>query len=231
MVAFSNDGEDAGEPASPVLQTARPRLSRDDECHFDKGSERMPPPGSGLCVIRHISSVERFVKNTFNSFTGRSQQKESRDIHGKLWKLGPVGIRLSLIVGVEDVYVQRQRENARQERSMVEASTASTDHSGLSATSGSASSEVGMFRCTFEGCLAKPFHCPVQGCPRSKHGQGFRRKKEMIRHGFVHESPGYACPFCPDQEHKYPLPDNLQRYVSAFFDCVRPGHWLSRSSS
>ncbi|KAG7135872.1 hypothetical protein HYQ46_008825 [Verticillium longisporum] len=35
----------------------------------------------------------------------------------------------------------------------------------------------------------------------------------MIRHGLVHESPGYVCPFCPDREHKYPRPDNLQRHV------------------
>ena len=36
----------------------------------------------------------------------------------------------------------------------------------------------------------------------------------MIRHGLVHASPGYVCPFCPDREHKYPRPDNLQRYES-----------------
>ncbi|KAH6949043.1 hypothetical protein BKA56DRAFT_716325 [Ilyonectria sp. MPI-CAGE-AT-0026] len=35
----------------------------------------------------------------------------------------------------------------------------------------------------------------------------------MIRHGLVHDSPGYVCPFCPDREHKYPRPDNLQRHV------------------
>ena len=33
------------------------------------------------------------------------------------------------------------------------------------------------------------------------------------RHGLVHASPGYMCPFCPDQQHKYPRPDNLQRHV------------------
>lgn len=90
--------------------------------------------------------------------------------------------------------------------------------------------EAGTYRCTFEGCQARPFqtqyllnshanvhslerphYCPVPGCPRGKAGQGFKRKNEMIRHGFVHRSPGYACPFCPDREHKYPRPDNLQR--------------------
>jgi hypothetical protein len=35
----------------------------------------------------------------------------------------------------------------------------------------------------------------------------------MIRHGLVHNSPGYICPFCPEREHRYPRPDNLQRYV------------------
>ncbi|TDZ28283.1 Transcriptional regulator prz1 [Colletotrichum spinosum] len=84
--------------------------------------------------------------------------------------------------------------------------------------------------CTFAGCNAAPFqtqyllnshanvhssarphYCSVKGCPRSEGGKGFKRKNEMIRHGLVHDSPGYVCPFCPDREHKYPRPDNLQR--------------------
>ncbi|KAL9617884.1 MAG: hypothetical protein Q9160_007372 [Pyrenula sp. 1 TL-2023] len=86
------------------------------------------------------------------------------------------------------------------------------------------------FKCTHPGCTAPPFqtqyllnshanvhsdtrphYCSVKGCPRSYGGKGFKRKNEMIRHGLVHESPGYVCPFCPDQQHKYPRPDNLQR--------------------
>lgn len=89
------------------------------------------------------------------------------------------------------------------------------------------------FVCTFPSCTAAPFstqyllnshanvhssarphYCPVQGCPRSEGGKGFKRKNEMIRHGLVHDSPGYVCPFCPDREHKYPRPDNLQRHVT-----------------
>jgi hypothetical protein len=58
---------------------------------------------------------------------------------------------------------------------------------------------------------ARPHYCPIKGCPRSEGGKGFKRKNEMIRHGLVHDSPGYVCPFCPDREHKYPRPDNLQR--------------------
>lgn len=58
---------------------------------------------------------------------------------------------------------------------------------------------------------ARPHYCSVVGCPRSEGGKGFKRKNEMIRHGLVHDSPGYVCPFCPDREHKYPRPDNLQR--------------------
>ena len=86
------------------------------------------------------------------------------------------------------------------------------------------------FMCNFQGCTAAPFqtqyllnshanvhssarphYCSVKGCPRSEGGKGFKRKNEMIRHGLVHDSPGYVCPFCPDREHKYPRPDNLQR--------------------
>ncbi len=99
---------------------------------------------------------------------------------------------------------------------------------------GITSGAVGSYVCTFDGCNAHPFqtqyllnshanvhssarphYCPVQGCPRSEGGKGFKRKNEMIRHGLVHDSPGYVCPFCPDREHKYPRPDNLQRYVQS----------------
>lgn len=90
----------------------------------------------------------------------------------------------------------------------------------------------GSFKCTHPGCTAAPFQtqyllnshanvhsqdrphfCPVDGCPRGIGGKGFKRKNEMMRHGLVHNSPGYVCPFCPDQQHKYPRPDNLQRHV------------------
>ncbi|PVH93114.1 hypothetical protein DM02DRAFT_542201 [Periconia macrospinosa] len=90
----------------------------------------------------------------------------------------------------------------------------------------------GGFKCDHPGCTAAPFQtqyllnshanvhsqtrshfCPVPDCPRSEGGKGFKRKNEMIRHGLVHASPGYVCPFCPDREHKYPRPDNLQRHV------------------
>jgi hypothetical protein len=90
----------------------------------------------------------------------------------------------------------------------------------------------GIYICTVTGCKAPPFqtqyllnshanvhssarphYCPVPGCSRSEGGKGFKRKNEMIRHGLVHDSPGYVCPFCPDRDHKYPRPDNLQRHV------------------
>ncbi|KIN03150.1 hypothetical protein OIDMADRAFT_160726 [Oidiodendron maius Zn] len=92
--------------------------------------------------------------------------------------------------------------------------------------------QIGGFICTYPGCTAQPFqtqyllnshanvhstnrphYCPVKGCSRSEGGKGFKRKNEMIRHGLIHDYPGYICPFCPDSEHKYPRPDNLQRHV------------------
>lgn len=112
------------------------------------------------------------------------------------------------------------------------ASTSVADRMSIEGMAFSNPAEHGQYVCTFEGCKALPFqtqyllnshanvhsqarphYCPVKGCPRSEGGKGFKRKNEMIRHGLVHESPGYVCPFCPDREHKYPRPDNLQRYV------------------
>ncbi|KAH7127725.1 C2H2 type zinc finger domain-containing protein [Dactylonectria macrodidyma] len=135
-----------------------------------------------------------------------------------------------------------QRSNAEYSSSTT-AETPSTDHSASTpATStsvadrmsidGITNPQVGAYVCTFIGCTApafqtqyllnshanvhssaRPHYCSVQGCPRSEGGKGFKRKNEMIRHGLVHDSPGYVCPFCPDREHKYPRPDNLQRHV------------------
>jgi hypothetical protein len=110
---------------------------------------------------------------------------------------------------------------------------ARTSRPTLSKSNYSSNPRIGGFKCTYAGCTAKPFHtqyllkshanvhssdrryyCPVKGCPRGEGGKGFKRKNEMIRHGLVHESPGYACPYCVDHGRRYPRPDNLQRSVS-----------------
>jgi hypothetical protein len=101
-----------------------------------------------------------------------------------------------------------------------------------SAQQQSAVQTTGQYRCPFPNCSAsafqtqyllnshttvhssdRPHFCPQPGCPRGPGGQGFKRKNEMKRHGLVHDSPGYICPFCPEREHRYPRPDNLQRHV------------------
>ena len=83
------------------------------------------------------------------------------------------------------------------------------------------------FPCSYPGCSVQPFqaqyllsshahvhssdrphYCSVKTCPRGEKGKGFKRKNEMIRHGLVHEPPGYNCPYC---QRKYPRPDNLRR--------------------
>lgn len=82
--------------------------------------------------------------------------------------------------------------------------------------------ESEQYHCTFEGCAAPPFqtqyllnshanihsqawphYCPVTGCPRSEGGKGFKRRNEMIRHGLVHESPGYVS-ILPGQRTQVP---------------------------
>jgi hypothetical protein len=101
---------------------------------------------------------------------------------------------------------------------------------GLDRMSIDSMTTTGSYVCKVPGCIAQPFqtqyllnshanvhssarphYCPVLGCPRAEGGKGFKRKNEMIRHGLVHDSPGYICPFCPDRDHRYPRPDNLQR--------------------
>ncbi|KAH8691921.1 hypothetical protein BGW36DRAFT_464526 [Talaromyces proteolyticus] len=91
--------------------------------------------------------------------------------------------------------------------------------------------EAKVHKCTFPNCTAaftnkhslsshgavhkdhRPHYCPVPGCERGVGGKGFKRKYDMDRHGLVHDSPVYGCPFCTDSQHKYPREDNLQRHV------------------
>ena len=99
-------------------------------------------------------------------------------------------------------------------------------------TSGSFHGRSIEFSCTYPGCTAqpfqtqyllnshfnmhsssRPFYCSVKGCSRSEDGKGFEKRKEMIRHELVHQSPRYICPFCPDRENKFRRADNLQRLV------------------
>ncbi|KAF7503396.1 hypothetical protein GJ744_003918 [Endocarpon pusillum] len=61
--------------------------------------------------------------------------------------------------------------------------------------------------------LSRPHLCPLKSCPRSVSGRGFKRMDALVQHRLIHNSPGYICPFCTDQEHRYPRPDNLQRHV------------------
>ncbi|KAF4626082.1 hypothetical protein G7Y89_g12082 [Cudoniella acicularis] len=95
--------------------------------------------------------------------------------------------------------------------------TPSTDQSGATpaidrmSIDGITNPQIGGFQCTYPGCTAQPFqtqyllnshanvhssnrphYCSVKGCPRSEGGKGFKRKNEMIRHGLVHDSPGYV---------------------------------------
>ena len=183
----------------------------------------VPQPGLSDCnIIRHIGSVERAARSAlktakemiFNRKDKNSRMFESPSLLAIIpltaWSL----VLASLVVetgGPKDDLTAMQRENARLEAE------------GIGA----------VYECKFSGCTAAPFqtqyllnshanihssarphYCPVAGCPRGEGGKGFKRKNEMIRHTLVHDSPGYICPFCPDREHKYPRPDQLQRYVS-----------------
>lgn len=51
------------------------------------------------------------------------------------------------------------------------------------------------------------YKCEVSGC-----GKSFKNKSTWTRHGLLHGSSVYGCPFCTDESYKYTRPDYLQRY-------------------
>ena len=132
-------------------------------------------------------------------------------------------------------YNSSTTETPSTEHSTPATSTSTQDRMSID---GITNPQLGLYICKVPDCTAQPFqtqyllnshanvhssarphYCPVKGCPRSEGGKGFKRKNEMIRHGLVHDSPGYVCPFCPDREHRYPRPDNLQRWVCSRRPC------------
>ncbi|RAR15494.1 zinc finger c2h2-type integrase DNA-binding protein [Stemphylium lycopersici] len=135
-----------------------------------------------------------------------------------------------LIPGTQPTHIEPRQRHMSLDGALASRATPPPLNSGLQQQS--TPHVVGCFKCDYPGCTAAPFqtqyllnshtnvhssnrphYCPVKDCPRGEGGKGFKRKNEMIRHGLVHQSPGYVCPFCPDREHKYPRPDNLQRHV------------------
>lgn len=156
--------------------------------------------GSDINIIQLISNFESSTRDRL-----RDAGRWVSNVLGRNTDLTQTSTTMS---PEQRLDLEDQRENARTE-------------TPTSVTNG--------FQCTFPNCSAPPFatqyllnshanvhsrdrphYCPVSGCPRGPGGKGFKRKNEMIRHGLVRDDPGYVCPFCTDQEHKFPRPDNLQ---------------------
>jgi hypothetical protein len=104
---------------------------------------------------------------------------------------------------------------------------------GNNSTNPESPSITGTYFCDYPGCKAapfltqylltshktvhsthRPFLCTHPGCERSKPGNGFKRKNEMLRHGLVHQSPGYICPFCPVPSEASPSSSTSRRNSS-----------------
>jgi len=154
-------------------------------------------------IIRHIGTVERGVKSALRRIKSVFAGPDSPS----------------------STFVNTGSDDSEDELTAIQRRNAQLESESLG----------GLYVCKFHGCTAAPFatqfllnahanvhssarphYCPITTCPRSEGGKGFKRKNQMIRHSLVHDSPGYVCPFCLDREHKYPRPDNLQRYVHPF---------------
>ncbi|RJE17751.1 hypothetical protein PHISCL_09912 [Aspergillus sclerotialis] len=204
--------------AFPPASGPSPPLARNDLAREPHLLGQFPPPQIPLSPYSHLSPASS--KDMSNKSSPASQQSYWRPLKSDIH------------------YVTSSYEASPQAaKSPAVNYPTPTDQPGSERTSFSSSSQpngaTGIYKCSYPECTAPPFQtqyllnsshanvhsqdrphfCPVEGCPRGVGGKGFKRKNEMIRHGLVHNSPGYVCPFCPEQQHKYPRPDNLQRHV------------------
>jgi len=179
----------------------------------------IPVPVSGLEPVPAIAPVAGLERD-MESDSDSEPESEPESEHEEDYRTPPVGTE------ADSESQGHLKGTIEQESDLKQASAAEDPRS--------ARSLGGAYACTYQGCNVPPFHtqyllnshmnvhsdkrnhfCPVKDCPRGPGGRGFKRKNEMIRHGLVHTSPGYVCPYCPDQKHKYPRPDNLQRHIRA----------------
>ncbi|KAH8653477.1 hypothetical protein BX600DRAFT_80398 [Xylariales sp. PMI_506] len=164
--------------------------------------------------------------NIYQSMPSPAQSMHMHSPYGNYYKNGPSSR------SIDHSSVSSHTETPNTDLGTVSTPATSTSITDRMSIDNMTNPPTATFVCTFQGCnapafqtqyllnshanvhsSARPHYCPVKGCPRAEGGKGFKRKNEMIRHGLVHDSPGYVCPFCPDREHKYPRPDNLQRHV------------------
>ncbi|PYH65512.1 uncharacterized protein BO88DRAFT_348716 [Aspergillus vadensis CBS 113365] len=208
----------------PPVSSSSPPVSRTDPVweHQRLGQIPPPPPQVPPSPYSHLSPASSKDMSAMSS--PASQQAYWRP---------PIKADITYLTSTYETAPQTAKSPATSYPTPTDQTPASTcDRSYNPPTHSNGAVSTGTYKCRHPGCTAAPFQtqyllnshanvhsqdrphfCPIAGCPRGPGGKGFKRKNEMIRHGLVHNSPGYVCPFCPDQQHKYPRPDNLQRHV------------------
>ncbi|BCR95678.1 uncharacterized protein AKAW2_20618A [Aspergillus luchuensis] len=208
----------------PPVSSSSPPVSRTEPVweHQRLGQIPPPPPQVPPSPYSHLSPASSKDMSAMSS--PASQQAYWRP---------PIKADITYLTSTYETAPQTAKSPATSYPTPTDQTPASTcDRSYNPPTHSNGAVSTGTYKCRHPGCTAAPFQtqyllnshanvhsqdrphfCPIAGCPRGPGGKGFKRKNEMIRHGLVHNSPGYVCPFCPDQQHKYPRPDNLQRHV------------------
>ncbi|PWY95702.1 hypothetical protein BO94DRAFT_600298 [Aspergillus sclerotioniger CBS 115572] len=209
--------------ALPSVSAASPPVSRTDPVWDHQRLGQFPPPSQvPPSPYSHLSPASSKDMSAMSS--PASQQSYWRP---------PMKADITYLTSTYEAAPPTAKSPATSYPTPTDQTPASTcDRSYNPPTHVNGAVSAGAYKCRHPGCTAAPFQtqyllnshanvhsqdrphfCPIDGCPRGPGGKGFKRKNEMIRHGLVHNSPGYVCPFCPDQQHKYPRPDNLQRHV------------------
>ena len=207
-----------GTQSLPSLQTTLSQISDSAMNGANGASPYTHPSGHSPTFVRHSPHASQGYGPSPASYTP-GMSPPGMPSHPSYWRTAPRAESMSTPSSYDNLTPASvppgpspaqsyPTPNIQDHRGSIDGSSTPQLINGPLSANGPFSSSA--FKCTHAGCTAAPFQtqyllnshanvhsssrphfCPVPECPRGPGGKGFKRKNEMIRHGLVHQSPGY----------------------------------------
>ncbi len=207
-----------GSQSLPSLQTTLSQINDSPMNGANGASPYTHPSGQSPTFVRHSPHASQGYGPSPASYTP-GMSPPGMPSHPSYWRTAPRGESMSTPSSYDistpasvppgpSPAQSYPTPNVQDHRGSIDGSSTPQLINGPLSANGPFSSSA--FKCIHPGCTAAPFQtqyllnshanvhsssrphfCPVPDCPRGPGGKGFKRKNEMIRHGLVHQSPGY----------------------------------------